>query len=51
MIRGLVGKVDAINIPEIHGESRQGARRTRLPERMEPRAFAQAIQQAMDMDT
>jgi len=46
LVRELVGKVDAINIPEIHEESRQGTSRARLPERIEPRAFAQAIHAA-----
>ena len=46
VVRDLVGKVDAINIPEIHEESRQGTQRARLPERIEPRAFAQAIHAA-----
>lgn len=47
LARDLAGKVDAINIPEIHEESRQGERRMRLPERIEPRAFAQALHAAV----
>ena len=50
-IRELAGKVDGINFPEIREESRQGVRRTRLPERIEPRVFARTIQQKYDMDT
>lgn len=42
---------DAINIPEVREETRQGARRTRLPERVEPRVFARAIQAAAAMET
>jgi 5,10-methylenetetrahydrofolate reductase len=51
LVHGLRGKVDAINIPEIYEESRQGTRGTRLPERVEPRAFAQAIHKAAGMET
>ena len=51
LVRGLRGKVDAINIPEIYEESRQGSRGARLPERVEPRVFAQAIHKAAGMET
>lgn len=51
LVRGLAGKVDAINIPEIYEESRQGSPRARLPERVEPRVFAQAIHAATGMET
>ena len=51
LVRELAGKVDAINIPEIHEESRQGTSRARLPERIEPRVFAQAIHAAAGMET
>lgn len=50
LVRDLDGTVDAINIPEIVEESRQGESRGRLPERIEPRVFAQAIQEACGMD-
>lgn len=50
-IRGLAGKVDGINIPEIHEETRRRARQARLPERMQPRVFAQAIQKSMEMES
>ena len=45
LVRGLAETVDAINIPEIIEESRGGERRARLPERIEPRVFAQAIRE------
>ena len=51
LVRDLSETVDAINIPEIIEESRQGERRTRLPERIEPRVFARAIQEAVGMET
>jgi len=50
-IRSLAGKVDAVNIPEIREESRKGARRTQLPERIEPRSFAKAIGAATQVQT
>ena len=50
-IQELTGIADAINVPEIREETRQGARRTRLPERMEPRVFAQAIHGSCGMAT
>lgn len=51
LLRDLLGKVDAINIPEIYAETRQGARRTRLPERISPREFARTIQTATALET
>ena len=55
LVRGLRGKVDAINIPEIYEESRQGSphqgRGARQPERVEPRVFARAIHSATQMET
>jgi 5,10-methylenetetrahydrofolate reductase len=51
LVRGLRGKVDAINIPEVYEESRQGSRGARLPERVEPRVFARAIHKATEMET
>lgn len=44
LVRDLRGIVDAINIPEIYEETRQGSRRLRLPERIAPREFARTIQ-------
>jgi len=43
LVRDLSGSVDAINIPEIREETRQGVRSSKLPERIEPRVFAKAI--------
>jgi 5,10-methylenetetrahydrofolate reductase len=43
LVRSLRGIVDAINIPEIREETRQGARPAKMPERIEPRVFAKAI--------
>ena len=51
LVRGLAETVDAINIPEIIEESRGGERRARLPERIEPRVFAKAIQESAGMET
>jgi hypothetical protein len=51
LVRDIAGQVDAINIPEIYEESRQGTRRMRLSERIEPRVFAQAIQAATHMES
>lgn len=51
LVRDLSETVDAINIPEIIEESRQGERRARLPKRIEPRVFARAIQEAVGMET
>lgn len=43
LVRSLRGLADAINIPEIREETRQGARSSKMPERIEPRVFAKAI--------
>lgn len=51
LIRELAASVDAINIPEIREETRQGARRSKLPERIEPRVFAKAIQEGPGVNT
>lgn len=51
LVREVAGLADAINIPEIREETSRGPRRGRLPERMEPRAFAQAIRRACDVET
>lgn len=50
VVRDLDGTVDAINIPEIIEESRPGDRRSRLPERIEPRVFAKAIQESAGVE-
>src|SRR5690242_1279137 len=46
LVRSLHGLVDGINIPEIREETRQGVRRAKKPERIEPRVFAKAIHSA-----
>jgi hypothetical protein len=51
LIRELAEKVDGINIPEVREESRQGARPSPLPERIEPRVFAKAIQASTGVET
>ena len=51
LVQTLVGTVDAINIPEIIEESRPGDRRSKLPERIEPRVFAKAIQESTGVET
>ena len=53
LVRSLDGSVDAINIPEIREETRQGARPAKMPERIEPRVFGKAIRTcgAGDMET
>src|SRR5882724_1135373 len=43
LVHSLHGIVDAINIPEIREETRQGARPAKMPERIEPRVFAKSI--------
>ena len=51
LVRDVAGQVDAINIPEIREEVRQGTRRKHIPERIEPRAFARAIAEATRVET
>ncbi len=51
LVRELDGEIDAVNIPEIREESRQGTRPTRMPERIEPRVFAQAIRKGAGVET
>jgi hypothetical protein len=46
LAREVAGRADAINIPEIRAEKRNGARRGGLPERVEPRVFAEAVAKA-----
>ena len=50
LAQSVAGSVDGINIPEIREELRNGAGRRRLPERIEPRAFAQAIQESVNTE-
>ena len=51
LIRDVASQVDAINIPEIREETRNVARKKPLKERMAPRAFAQAIRAAVQVET
>ena len=51
VVREVAGIADAINIPEIHPETSRGPRPGRLPERMEPRLFAQAIRETCGTET
>ncbi|MBI2816469.1 MAG: hypothetical protein HYX72_05990 [Acidobacteria bacterium] len=51
LVRELSSSVDAINIPEIREETRQGVRRAKQPERIEPRVFAKAIQDNAAIET
>jgi 5,10-methylenetetrahydrofolate reductase len=51
LVRDVAAHVDAINVPEIREEIRQGTRRKHIPQRIEPRAFAQAIAKATHADT
>jgi 5,10-methylenetetrahydrofolate reductase len=51
LIRDVASQVDAINIPEIREETRNGSRKRQMKERMEPRAFAQAISAAVKVET
>lgn len=51
LVGEVAGLADAINIPEIRDETRQGPRRLRLPQRMEPREFSRAICAATRVET
>ena len=51
LVRDVAAHVDAINIPEIREEIRQGTRRKHIPERIEPRAFARAIAGSTRVET
>jgi hypothetical protein len=51
LVRDVAGQADAINIPEIREERRNGARRIPMKDRIEPRAFAQAIAGAARVET
>jgi 5,10-methylenetetrahydrofolate reductase len=50
-LRQLIGRVDAINIPEIHDEDRPGERTSKFVERVEPRILGQRIQRELGIDT
>jgi len=49
-LRQLSGRVDAINIPEIHDESRPGERTTKFIERAEPRLLGSRIKHELGID-
>jgi 5,10-methylenetetrahydrofolate reductase len=51
LVKDVACHVDAINIPEIREEKRQGPRNTPLRQRMEPRDFARAIASAAKVET
>jgi hypothetical protein len=51
LVRDVAGRVDAINIPEIREESRNGPRAKPLPLRMQPREFARAITSSTRVET
>jgi 5,10-methylenetetrahydrofolate reductase len=51
LVREVASRTDAINIPEIREEKRNGPREHPLSERIEPRAFAQAIASATQVET
>jgi len=49
-LRQLRGRVDAINIPEIHDEDRPGERTSKFIERIEPRLLGSRIKRELEMD-
>lgn len=49
-LRQLRGRVDAINIPEIHDEDRPGERTTKFIERAEPRLLGSRIKHELGID-
>jgi 5,10-methylenetetrahydrofolate reductase len=51
LVREVANQVDAINIPEIREEKRNGPREKPMPERIAPRDFAQAIACAIPVET
>ena len=51
LVREVASQIDVINIPEIREENRNGPRESSLPQRLEPRAFAQAIASATQVET
>jgi len=51
LVREVAGQADAINIPEIRDEKRQGPRKAPLRQRMAPREFAAAIGSATQIET
>lgn len=51
LVREVAGQADAINIPEIREEKRNGPRVSQLPVRIEPRIFAEAIAASTSVET
>lgn len=49
-LRQLRGRVDAINIPEIHDEDRPGERSHKFIKRVEPRILGSRIQRELEID-
>ena len=49
-LRQLRGRVDAINIPEIHDEDRPGERTTKFIERVEPRILGARVKRELGID-
>src|SRR3984957_14985932 len=49
-LQALRGRVDAINIPEIHDEARPGERDHKFVERVEPRILASRIKRELGID-
>jgi len=49
-LQQLRGRVDAINIPEIHDEDRPGERTSKFIERVEPRILGSRIKRELGID-
>ena len=49
-IAAISGRVDAINIPEIHDEDRPGERTSKFIERVEPRILGSRIKRELEID-
>jgi len=49
-LQQLRGRVDAINIPEIHDEDRPGERTSKFIERIEPRVLGSRIRRELEID-
>jgi 5,10-methylenetetrahydrofolate reductase len=49
-LRQLCGRVDGINIPEIHDEDRPGERTSKFIERVEPRVFGSRIKRELQIE-
>jgi len=49
-LQQLRGRVDAVNIPEIHDEDRPGERTSKFIERIEPRILGARVKRELDID-